>query len=414
MKKVLLIDGSPMFTEFLAEKFKAESIGLETAGGSRDAYTKIIMLLPDLIIIESQNGIDMTVQDLLDRKADDPNAYKIPVIITGPVIERNRVVNLAKYNVIKYFTKPVKFDIFFESVSKILKVNFFIDSTPCVLDIHRNNNIIFVEIARGLNREKLSILKFKLDEILSDQSIHNPKIVLMLSNISFSFYDVTNVERLLDNILSNKRINQRCVKVLSFDPFVHELLEGREEYFGIQIVENLQDVMGSLVDNQTSVSNINDVLNDKILTASSPIEDSDIGIKFHADSGETKNDEGTVVKVAIVDDDIVVRKLLQNTFAQISAETFLVETGRAFMEAVNAKQKFDVIILDIFIPDIDGFSILSNLQRQNYPAPVIVYSQATQKEYVIQSFTMGAKGFLVKPQKPSVILQKAVEVLNAR
>ena len=71
MKKVLLIDGSPMFTEFLAEKFKAESIGLETAGGSRDAYTKIIMLLPDLIIIESETGIDMTVQDLLDRKIAD-------------------------------------------------------------------------------------------------------------------------------------------------------------------------------------------------------------------------------------------------------------------------------------------------------------------------------------------------------
>ena len=108
------------------------------------------------------------------------------------------------------------------------------------------------------------------------------------------------------------------------------------------------------------------------------------------------------------------RKLLQDTFSQISAETFLFETGLSFLQAVNAKTQFDLVILDIFVPDMDGLSILSSLQRQNFRAPIIIYSQATQREYVIQSLTLGAKSYLVKPQKPSVILQKSVEVLNGQ
>ena len=414
MKNVLLIDGSPLFRDFLKGKFDAESVSLDTATGSRDAYTKIITSLPDLIIIETENGIDFTVQELLEKKADDPNAYRIPVIISGPVIERNRVANLARFNVVKYFTKPIKFDVFFEAVSKILGASFFIDTTPCVLDIHLNGNIIMVEIARGLNREKISILKFKLKEILDTTNIRNPKIVLMLTGVNLTFLDVTNVELLFDSLLESKRITQKNIKVLSFDSFVQELVDGREEYFGIQVVQNLHEVLNSLIDSHGAVSSIDELVTDKILEAGTELDPSEMGIKFNSDSENGGKDDGTVIKVAIVDDDVVVRKLLQDTFSQISAETFLFETGLSFLQSVNAKAEYDLVILDIFVPDMDGLSILSSLQRQNFRAPIIVYSQATQREYVIQSLTLGAKSYLVKPQKPSVILQKSVEVLNGQ
>lgn len=412
MRKVLLVDGSELFTEFLTKKFEAESIEVDTATTSRDAYTKVITILPDLVIIETEDGIDLNVQELLDKKADDPNACKIPIIVTGPVIERSRVSNLAKYNVVKYFTKPIKFDIFFNSVSKILKTNFFIDTTPCVLDIHINNNIIFVEIARGLNREKILILKFKLKEILESKNIRNPKLVLMLTGLNLTFIDISNVEFLFNNILENKRLSPKNIKVLSFDEFITEFIDGHEEYFGIHVAQNLRDVLGSLLDNSAPHSNIDDIVTDRILDSNMQIENSELGVKFNSDSENAKTDDGTVVKIAIVDDDVIVRKLLQNTFTQISAETFLYETGYSFLQAVQEKQEFDLVILDIFIPDMDGFSILGSLQRQNFQKPIIIYSQATQREYVLKALNFGAKSYLIKPQKPSAILQKAVEVLN--
>ena len=44
----------------------------------------------------------------------------------------------------------------------------------------------------------------------------------------------------------------------------------------------------------------------------------------------------------------------------------------------------------------------------------IVYSQATQREVVIQALSLGASSYLVKPQKPDVIISKAIEVLHAK
>ena len=63
---------------------------------------------------------------------------------------------------------------------------------------------------------------------------------------------------------------------------------------------------------------------------------------------------------------------------------------------------------------LSGFDILKNLQERKYTTPIIVYSQATQREAVVQALTLGAKSYLVKPQKPEAIIQKAVEVLHSQ
>ena len=112
MKSVLLIDCSSLFGGFLHDKFSTEQISLESVS-SREAYTKMITLLPNLIIIETEDGLSEDVMHFLEKKSVDPNARKIPIIITGPVIERSKIANLVEYNVVKYFSRPVKFDVFF-------------------------------------------------------------------------------------------------------------------------------------------------------------------------------------------------------------------------------------------------------------------------------------------------------------
>ena len=93
----------------------------------------------------------------LEKKRADPNAVRIPMIVSGPVADRTKLSQFAQFGVTKYFTKPIKFDIFFEAVGQILSLAFSMDTTQCVLDIHRNGHIIFIEIADGLNREKLAL-----------------------------------------------------------------------------------------------------------------------------------------------------------------------------------------------------------------------------------------------------------------
>ncbi|HZK19893.1 MAG TPA: response regulator, partial [Treponemataceae bacterium] len=121
MKQVLIIDEPPLFREFLKNKLITENVQVEFATGRRDAFMKMINLLPDLTIIDTSNDYEQ-IKDLLDKRLDNPNAKTIPVILTGPVLTREQMQDLPRYNVYKYFNKPIKFDIFFEAIGRILKI----------------------------------------------------------------------------------------------------------------------------------------------------------------------------------------------------------------------------------------------------------------------------------------------------
>ena len=188
MKQVLLVDASPLFNEFIRTKLGDDTLKVETAVGKKDAFQKMVIGLPDLVIVDIEKDLS-DIQDFLDRKLQEPNAIKIPMILSGPQIPHNQVVTLMKYGVVKYFAKPVKFDVFFEAVSKILQTVLTFDSTPSILQCHVNGNIIFVDLAQGLNRDKITIFKYKLAEILDKNNMHEPKIVLMMSDMDLSFMD---------------------------------------------------------------------------------------------------------------------------------------------------------------------------------------------------------------------------------
>lgn len=413
MKHVLIIDAPPLFREFLKEKLITENVTVEIANGKRDAFTKLVSLLPDLVIIDAPERFT-NLTEFLEKKRNDPNAVSIPVIVTGPILSREEIAKLPYYHVVKYFNKPIKFDIFFESIGRLIKTPLSIDTTPCILETHLNNNIIFIEIAQGLNREKLALLKYKITEIIDNNKLSNPKIILMMTDLSLSFVDGANLELLLDNVIADNRVQRKNVKILSLDSFTKELINGHLQYKGIEVAENLTNILSALVapDN----GDVTDTISDRILASTGDASEGSVEMRFYSESGileETEETDSKKIKVAIIDDDAVIRRLLQTAFGSINAECELFDSGAEFLVATNRK-KYDLIILDIFMPGISGFDILINLHNKKYLTPVIVYSNATQREAVIQALSLGAKSYLIKPLKPEAILQKAVEVLQSK
>ncbi|MBP5357832.1 MAG: response regulator [Treponema sp.] len=412
MKQVLLIDASPFFMEFLKEKLLADQLKVETAAGNRDAFQKMVSLMPDLVIVDVASDI-MSIQDFLDNKISEPNAAKLPMVIVGPEIPRTSISNLAKYGVFNYFSKPIKFDVFLEAIGRILKTRLTIDETPSVIETHINGNIIFVDLAQGLNRDKIEILKYKLDDLIEKNKMHDPKIIIMMTSLDLTFVDGTNLEILFDNLI--KTFALKNIKVLSLNKFTNDLLEGHPAYNGIEVAENLNDVLNALVDGGTTFEDVSDIVSDKILFADDESVPSTIDTRFGSDNGgsaKTDEEKSSTIKVAIVDKDPATHDLLLPAFQSINAEAVFFDTGAGFVEAV-AKDQFDVIIMDLFLGDVNGLDILRNLQRQGFTTPIIIYSQASSKEVVIQSLSLGARTYLVKPQKPAVIIQKALSVLNS-
>lgn len=401
-----------MLREFLKEKFAAENITVEVAEAQRDALPKFLSVLPDLVIVNIENSVS-DVEDFLAKKQADPNGKKVPVIVSGPVITHEEASDLVQYGVIKYFTRPIQFDLFFDSIGRVLHSAFAIDSTPCVLDMHLNHHIIFIEIAKGLNREKISLLKYKIADIIQKNNLTLPKLVLMMSDLSLSYVDGLNLELLLTNITEDRRVLRRNIKILSFDPFVSDFIEGHPLYEGIEVVQDLSKVITSLVD---SVSDsVENVISDKILASSDSDVDESIGIRFFSDA-ETVGNNGDLASaqpsIAIIDTDINVIAYLKRAVETIGEVTAF-GSGKEFLSKV-AQEHFDIVITGMYMPDVTGLDILKFLIDRRINLPVIVYSNVVQKELIMQTLKLGASSYLIKPQPEEVIVQKVLEVLNAR
>ncbi|MEE0885415.1 MAG: response regulator [Treponema sp.] len=437
MKNVLIIDAPPMFREFLKNKLSEEKVNVVITQEKRDALIKITSVLPDLVIIDINEFDDPdAIMELFQKIKADPNASRIPTIATGPKMDKSIIETYAKFGIHKYFIKPIKFDIFFESIGKILHTSFSMDSTPCVLDIHRNGDIIFIEIAQGLNREKLALLKYKLSEIIENNEIETPKIILMMTNLELSFVDGLNLELLIDNILSDPKVHTKNVKVLSFSTFTQQLIDGHPQYDGIEVATDISQVLNSFVES-TNTSRVSDLIADRILSISDSDSDGSIEMRFSSDamdSAENENLEETKIPeenkissattnststqnekdetIAVIDDDQITLKLCYAGFTQAGYKVDLFSSGIDFL-ANMAKKKYKAIILDILMPGVSGFDTLKRLQGLANKPPIVIYSQAIRKDIVLQALSLGAKSFIVKPQKPEVLVSKVQEILSS-
>ncbi len=289
------------------------------------------------------------------------------------------------------------------------------DTTPCVLEIHHNGNVIFVEIAQGLNREKISLLKYKISEMIDNYKIKDPKVIVMMTNLQLSFVDGINLELLLDTVLADNRIQSRNVKILSLDNYLNDFIDGHVEYIGVKVLKDLTSALGSIVGAGKANGDATEIIADSILAGEDDDTTGSVDIRFGMESGEgdSMGTDGSLLNIAIVDDDEVVRKILSQSFQSIGITTEVFESGVKFAQAIQTKS-FDLAVLDIYMQGINGFDVLNQLRAREKPIPVIVYSQAVQREYVIQALSLGAKGYLAKPQKPEVILKKAMEILHDR
>jgi CheY-like chemotaxis protein/two-component sensor histidine kinase len=103
------------------------------------------------------------------------------------------------------------------------------------------------------------------------------------------------------------------------------------------------------------------------------------------------------VKILIVEDDHDLADLLATLFARHDIETFLAKTGR---EAIHLSQKVnpDLLILDLILPESDGFTVVDWLKQHNqlFSIPVVVYSAKDLDDSERHRLKLGHTEFLTK------------------
>lgn len=421
-KSVLVIDESELFREYLKSRLTRAGIDADIAINGLDGISKMRNDPPDLIVMD-YHLTRKSCQEVLQEKARNPNTAGIPVVLTAQKIDKNRLLELVQYNIRKVFMKPIKMDAFFQIMTEITGARFEMDKTPCIVEAHVNDNIVFVELAKGINREKVDLLRFKIRELLDLYAIQKPRILLMLSDMELSFVDGENIAFLLETIAQASGAKARHIKVLSRSSFAKDFVAGRPEFAEIEVVSSLEYALDGLVAEAARAADAPDqkaaIISDRVLSTQGEASGAEtIEMRFETEkpqqqfSIEAAKDLGKDLSIAVVDDDFVIQELLKTTFELINATVTTFSNGREFLDAVRSRV-FDLVFLDLRMPELDGFGVLAELRAQDLEMPIIVLSAVTQRESVVKAFKGGVKSYLVKPLKPEQILRKTLEILKA-
>ncbi|MDP2653136.1 MAG: response regulator [Candidatus Omnitrophota bacterium] len=117
-------------------------------------------------------------------------------------------------------------------------------------------------------------------------------------------------------------------------------------------------------------------------------------------------------RVLIVEDDRTVQKVYEKIFANMGYQHQIVSTGEAAYQAI-AREKFDLICLDLKLPDINGIDLVEKLKRELEWIPVIIVTANPSLESSIEAISAGiVTEYIIKPfdsKEMILTVRKAIE-----
>jgi len=121
-------------------------------------------------------------------------------------------------------------------------------------------------------------------------------------------------------------------------------------------------------------------------------------------------------RILIVDDESGIRESLKGVLDDEGFRTELAESGEACLRLLE-KQSFDVVLLDVWLPGIDGLETLQKVREVDNPPEVIMISGHGTIETAVRATKLGAYDFVEKPlslDKTLIVLKNAVEAHRLR
>jgi DNA-binding response OmpR family regulator len=120
-------------------------------------------------------------------------------------------------------------------------------------------------------------------------------------------------------------------------------------------------------------------------------------------------------KILTVDDSKTIRMIVKKAFASYNCTMFEGENGVEGL-AIAAKEKPDLIILDITMPVMTGTEMLEKLktEKELKDIPVIMLTAESGKDNVMKIVKMGVKDYMVKPFKGEQLIERAKGIIKLK
>lgn len=111
------------------------------------------------------------------------------------------------------------------------------------------------------------------------------------------------------------------------------------------------------------------------------------------------------ISVLVVDDEISVLKAVSTVLKHEKINVTCAHNGQEALEILH-EQAFDIILLDIMMPEQDGFSLLKQIRDANILTPVILLSGREEDAMQVEGLGLGADDYMTKPFSKTVLVSK--------
>jgi DNA-binding NarL/FixJ family response regulator len=112
------------------------------------------------------------------------------------------------------------------------------------------------------------------------------------------------------------------------------------------------------------------------------------------------------MKILVVDDHVLIREALRSVLNEVKGDAAVLEASdcRQAMEQIAEHADIGLILLDLNLPDRDGFSVLAELRERCPAISVVVLSGQQDRNSVAKALDLGALGFIPKSGRREVVL----------
>jgi CheY-like chemotaxis protein len=103
------------------------------------------------------------------------------------------------------------------------------------------------------------------------------------------------------------------------------------------------------------------------------------------------------INILFVDDEEVLLEVVGFFLQNRGYKVLLANSGKTALDYIHQKKKIDIMFLDLMMPGLDGFDVLTDLQNNKIDIPVIVQSGILANDDVQKTKKLGACDFISKP-----------------
>ena len=115
--------------------------------------------------------------------------------------------------------------------------------------------------------------------------------------------------------------------------------------------------------------------------------------------------------ILLCEDDTNLGMVLKNYLELNDYEVILERDGKLGLAAFQ-REKFDICLLDVMMPNMDGFALAEEIRDINPDVPLFFLSAKTMKDDIIQGYKLGADDYITKPFDSEVLLLKIKAILK--